>query len=174
MASTPRCAAAAISSSRVIPQTFILTRKSSLHFRGSPKIIRKQCTHRYGNLELRGIFHRRKAQAFRWRGHPAQAAVTAVQYFPRPVRLALAFTHSYEHAGDVAHHVMQEAVRQSVYENAFAIAAHVETPERAHRLLGLAFHGAERGEVMPAEEIGCRDLHTRFVQRPVHPRQMLA
>ena len=76
-----------------------------------------------------------------------------------------------QRADDVAHHMVQERVRAQHEVDARAARLDLERVKRAHRRLRLALGGAERGEVVLADEVRRGLPHLRRIERQVKPAQ---
>ena len=72
-----------------------------------------------------------------------------------------------QRAGHGAHLIVQEGARRSDDLDALALTAHVETLQRAHRRIRLAFRGAKGREVVTANERLRRFMHGLRVERPL-------
>lgn len=64
---------------------------------------------------------------------------------------------------------MQEALRRRTYLDEIAGTRHIQSVERAHGAVRLTMHGAEGGEIMPADEHLGRFMHALMVHVLRHP-----
>ena len=107
------------------------------------------------------------------RGHPAFTAVAPLQHFTGPLDRTLTRPDGHQHAGDIAHHVMQESGGTHVQHDHLAMTGHAQVMDVLDRRLGLALAGAERAEIMGTEQVPGGLGHALDVERAVVPGHFL-
>ena len=75
-------------------------------------------------------------------------------------------------ADQVAHHVVQKSIGTEVEQHQIALPRDVEAMQGLDRRLRLAIGGAERREIMLAEQASSRRLHRLNIQRAMEPADL--
>lgn len=104
-----------------------------------------------------------------WGGDAASSPVAHLQQLGRPIDGPFAGTNGHQHAGNIAHHVVQESIGVNVEVNAVASPTHVEFVHDAHRIFRLTRERPEGREIVFADEVGGRPLHASFIEGLVVP-----
>ena len=95
--------------------------------------------------------------------------IAPFQNVSRPPDRLFAGADRQQHSGDIAHHVMQKRIGFHLQNHAIALSAHRQFEEAANRLAGLAFGGAERAEIVLADQQLPGFLHSLGVERRTPP-----
>jgi len=93
----------------------MLTRASAVEFVKTGQEMRTDVPVR--QLKLIVVLDLHQVQAVRVRRDPAQATLTAFQHLLDPLHRPLTGTNGHQHAGNIAHHVMQKRTGADVQHN---------------------------------------------------------
>ena len=115
------------------------------------------------------VVDRPQAKTLSYRGGRVGPAIPAGQEFTHDRRGSYATPHLDQESRDVADHVVQEGVGGDIDVDELAVALHPQRFEPADRRTRLALCGAERTEVVLADEAGTTRLHRRDIERRLHP-----
>src|SRR5690606_29671417 len=169
-ASTPSSPARRTSPARVMPQNLILVRNGGIDTNVIPSggaalcaVTRKPDSrhataagsgqrHLVGQAMDGRIQRTEEHQPGGRRGRAGEAAVAPGQQFADPVLAPRAGADLEQRTDDVAHHVVQEGVGLDVDRNHVAFAPDGDALQFAPRVAGLALAGAERAEIVLAQE----------------------
>ena len=105
-----------------------------------------------GRPKAGGISDPDEIEAFRARGDPAGGPIAALQHLPRPIGLRLPRPDCEQDTDEVAHHVVQEAVRHHVEPHPCATLGDIERVDRADRAPRLARARAVGAEVVGTDQ----------------------
>ena len=112
---------------------------------------------------------RTRYKPVRRRDRAAGGAVARLQRRRKILGAPAALAHQSQRADHRAHLVMQERARRRGDADLVAFALHIQAIERLHRRFGLAFGGAERGEVVFADQALRGAMHRGGIEQARHP-----
>ena len=126
---------------------------------------------RHGRRNVEGwrILDGDQRQAVGRRRNATCSPVAPVKNLTRPGHYLLADADRRKHAGDIAHHMLQEGVCCHLQREPVATAANAYLPEITDRRRRLATGGAKRGEIVAAKQLLCSGVHALRVEWLINP-----